>query len=98
MASSQMNRVLPALATACAGTLAITFACKRYLYCPLALANLLTWLDGLFSTVGSASKPSAQHLLVRAQSEKQDVNTMKPRLTKHPSGAFIPKASHADGK
>ena len=37
---------------------------------------------------GAISAPSEQHNLVRAQSK--DHAKMKPRLTKHPSGAFVP--------
>jgi len=36
------------------------------------------------------SQPSQQHLL--AQSVSENDHKLKPRLTKHPSGAFVPRA------
>jgi len=69
MASAQGSKhLIPALATAFAGSVAIV------------------------TLFASSSTPSANHLLVRAQSEKQNLDEMKPRLTKHPSGAFVPRA------
>eukprot|EP00322_Chrysochromulina_rotalis_P013151 CAMPEP_0115885692 /NCGR_PEP_ID=MMETSP0287-20121206/30810_1 /TAXON_ID=412157 /ORGANISM="Chrysochromulina rotalis, Strain UIO044" /LENGTH=70 /DNA_ID=CAMNT_0003342127 /DNA_START=132 /DNA_END=344 /DNA_ORIENTATION=- len=48
-------------------------------------------LGAITSFFGSASKPSPSHLLVRAKSENEGPDLRKPRLTKHPSGAFVPK-------
>ena len=42
----------------------------------------------LLHTVGAVSKPSEQHLLVRAQSENKQ---MERRLSRHKSGAFDPR-------
>ena len=43
------------------------------------------------SAVALTSQPSAHNLLVRAQSENEKPDSqMKPRLTRHPSGAYIP--------
>jgi len=46
---------------------------------------------------GAVSQPSPSHLMVRAMSEHEDQTKMKPRLTKHPSGAYEPKL-RADGR
>ena len=50
--------------------------------------------------VGVGSAPSQQHMLVRAQSDSttgsRPDSAMKPRLTKHPSGAFIPRSQPED--
>ena len=68
--------------------------CARPTLVPLHFLACAHCSHRVRAAVGSISQPSQQNLLVRAQSE--DVSKMKPRLTKHPSGAFIPKAVPAD--
>ena len=80
---------------------AVTYACVLPLYSHALLSHSLIPRRKPLSVplshprrnvpaVGMVSKPSEQHLLVASQNTDKKLAKMKPRLTKHPSGAFIP--------
>ena len=109
MASKQAAQIIPALAFAGVAAFGITFAgqCHQCLE-PLRGATRIVWLTRYVYTqrfatavraVESMSKPSEQHLLVRAKSEAAETARIQRRLTKqHSSGAYVPKAYHNDEK